>query len=113
MTALLSNYRSGGSEPSTILNDLDYYLLSLRAGETVRVFVDSVLTDPLLSIDYRHSPDSTVDDDSGGGLFGVNPELFFRAEAERVYRIVIDDPSGAVGGYTLSIERQNGRDQRD
>ena len=67
--------------------------------------MDSVLTDPLLSIDYRHAPDSTVDDDSGGGLFGVNPELFFRAEADRVYRIVIDDPSGAVGGYTLSIER--------
>ena len=49
--------------------------------------MDSVLTDALLSIDYRHAPDSTVDDDSGGGLFGVNPELFFRAEADRVYRI--------------------------
>lgn len=88
--------------------DLDYYLLSLQPGETVRVFVDSVLIDPLLSIDYRHAPDSTLDDDSGGGLFGVNPELFLRAETNRVYRIVIDDPSGAVGGYTLSIERQSG-----
>ena len=90
--------------------DLDYYLLFLQAGETVRVFVDSVMTDPLLSIDYRYSPDVTVDDDSGGGLFGVNPELFFRAEADRVYRFAVDDPSGAVGGYTLSIERGNGRD---
>ncbi|MCY4482670.1 MAG: serine protease [Spirochaetaceae bacterium] len=88
--------------------DLDYYLLSLQAGESVRVLVDSLLTDPLLSIDYRHAPDSTVDDDSGGGLFGVNPELFFRAEVDRVYRIVIDDPSGEVGGYTLSIERPMG-----
>ena len=70
----------------------------------MRVSVDSVLTDPLLSIDYRRSPDSTADDDSGGGLFGVNPELFFRAEADRVYRIVINDPTGAVGGYALSIE---------
>ncbi len=90
--------------------DLDCFLLFLQAGETVRVFVDSVLTDPLLSIDYRYSPAATVDDDSGGGLFGVNPELFFRAEADRVYRFAVADPNGAVGGYTLSIERRNGRD---
>lgn len=90
--------------------DLDYYLLSLQAGESVRVFVDSVLTDPLLSIDYRYSPAPTVDDDSGGGLFGVNPELFFRAETDHVYRIAIRDPSGAVGGYTLTIERRNRHD---
>ena len=66
--------------------------------------VDSILTDPLLTIDYRHSPDSSTDDDSGGGLFGVNAELIFRAASARVHRIVIDDPVGAVGAYTLSIE---------
>ena len=90
--------------------DLDYFLLSLHAGETVRVRVDSILTDPLLSIDYRYSPNSSTDDDSGGGLFGVNAELIFRADVDRVHRIVIDDPIGAVGAYTLSIERHNGRD---
>ena len=90
--------------------DLDYFLLSLHAGDTVRVRIDSILIDPLLSIDYRHSPDSTTDDDSGGGLFGSNAELIFRADVDRVHRIVIDDQSGAVGGYALSIERQNGRD---
>ena len=77
------------------------------------MLVDSLLTDRLLTIDYRHSIGATVDDDSGGGLFHLNAELLFRAEVDRVYRFVIHDPRGAVGGYTLSIERQNGRDWRN
>ena len=81
--------------------DVDYFLLSLQAGETVRVLVDSVLVDPLL-------PDSTTDDDSGGGLFGFSAELIFRADVARVYRIVINDPGGDTGGYVLSIEHENG-----
>ena len=48
--------------------DIDYYLISLDAGETVRVLVDSLLTDPYLRIDYRYSPDISADDDSGGRL---------------------------------------------
>ena len=79
-----------------------------QAGETVRVLVDSVQVDPLLSIDYRDSPDSTTDDDSGGGLFGFSAELIFRADVDRVYRIVINDPGGDTGGYVLSIEHENG-----
>ena len=90
--------------------DVDYYLISLHAGEAVRVLVDSLLTDPLLTIDYRHSLDATVDDDSGGGLFHLNAELLFRTEVDRVHRFVIHDPRGAVGGYTLSITRQSGRE---
>jgi len=89
--------------------DVDYYLIPLHAGETVRVLVDSLLTDPLLTVDYRHSLAAAVDDDSGGGLFQLDAELVFRAEVDRVHRFVIHDPRGAVGGYTLSIERENGR----
>ena len=39
-----------------------------------------------------------------GKLFGLNAELLFQAEVERTYRIVIDDPSGESGGYTLVVE---------
>ena len=85
--------------------DVDYYLLSLAAGETVRVRVDSTQIDPFLRIDYRDSPEIIAeDDDSGGGLFGLNAGVVYQAEDDRVHRIVIDDPSGQVGGYTLTIE---------
>ena len=53
------------------------------------------------------TPDSAVDDASGGGLFGLNAELTYQAEKDRVYRVVIDDPGGAVGGYALTVERKN------
>ena len=87
--------------------DVDHYRLSLPAGESVRVRVDSVLIDPLVSIDYHGSPDDARDDDSGGGLFGLSAELIFHAKMIASYRIVIDDPGGAVGGYTLTIEREH------
>ena len=84
--------------------DVDQYLLPLDAGETVRIRVDSTQIDSFIRIDYRDSPDVTEDDDSGGGLFGLNAELVYQAEDARTYRIMIDDPSGETGGYTLTIE---------
>jgi hypothetical protein len=69
--------------------DLDYFLIPLQAGETIRVLIDSVMVD------------------SGGGLFGFSAELIFLPDLDRVYRIVITDPWGDVGGYVLSIEREN------
>ena len=84
--------------------DVDQYLLPLDAGETVRIRVDSTQIDSFIRIDYRDSPDVTEDDDSGGGLFGLNAELVYHAEDARTYRIMIDDPSGETGGYTLTIE---------
>lgn len=84
--------------------DVDYYLLSLNAGDAVKVRVDSTQIDPAVRIDYRDSPDFAEDDDSGGGLFGLNAELLFHAEVDRRYRIVIDDSSGESGGYTLVVE---------
>ena len=74
--------------------DVDYYLIALDADEMVRV-------------DYRHSPDTTDDDNSGGGLFSLNAELVFQAETSRVYRFVIDGLGGDVGGYTHTVERVN------
>ena len=84
--------------------DVDHYLLSLNAGDAVTVRVDSTQIDPVIRIDYLDSPDYDEDDDSGGGLFGLNAELLVQAEVERTYRIVIDDPSGESGGYTLVVE---------
>jgi hypothetical protein len=89
--------------------DVDHYLLPLHAGDTVRIRVDSTQIDSFIRIDYRDSPDVTEDDDSGGGLFGVDAELVYHAEDDRTYRVVIDDPNGETGGYTLTIEPVNSR----
>ena len=89
--------------------DIDHYLLPLHAGDTVRVRVDSTQIDAFVRIDYRDSPDVTEDDDSGGGLFGLNAELVYQAGDDRTYRIVVDDPSGESGGYNLTIEPENSR----
>ena len=83
--------------------DLDYYLLPLSAGDVVRVLVDSTQIDPVVRIDFYGSPDAAEDDDSGGGLFGLNAELVYRAEEDRTYRIAIHDPTGDTGGYTVTL----------
>ena len=88
--------------------DLDYFLLSLRAGEVIRILVDSTQIDPLVRIDYYDSPATVEDDDSGGGVFGLNAELVYRADAERYYRIAIDDAGGDIGGYTLTVVPEDG-----
>ena len=88
--------------------DVDYFHVPLRAGETVRIRVDSTAIDPYLTVDYRFSDDVISDDDSGGGVFGVSSELVLRADRDRTYRVVIDGVHGdEMGGYTLTIEPED------
>lgn len=89
--------------------DVDYFHVPLRAGETVRIRVDSTAIDPYLTVDYRFSDDVISDDDSGGGVFGESSELVLRADRDRTYRVVIDGIHGdEMGGYTLTIEPEEG-----
>ncbi len=88
--------------------DVDYFHIPLRAGETVRIRVDSTAIDPYLTVDYRFSDDVISDDDSGGGVFGVGSELVLRADHDRTYRVVIDGIHGdEMGGYALTIEPED------
>ena len=87
--------------------DVDYFRVPLRAGERVRIRVDSTAVDPYLRVDYRFSDDVISDDDSGGGVFGESAELVLQADRDRTYRVVIDDAYGdGMGGYTLTIESE-------
>ena len=87
--------------------DVDYLHVPLRAGETVRIRVDSTAVDPYLRVDYRFSDDVISDDDSGGGVFGESAELVLQADRDRTYRVVIDDAYGdGMGGYTPTIEQE-------
>lgn len=87
--------------------DSDLFRLDLRAGDAVRVRVESVLLDPYITIDFADARpgDAVHDDDSGNGMFGINAEVVYTAPAAGEYWIVVEDSYGAeTGGYLLTIE---------
>ena len=88
--------------------DWDWYSIRLEEGETVTISTDSTNVDTLLYVDFPNSRDDQVvsDDDSGGGLFGINSELVYRAPNTGEYLIVVTDAVGdSFGGYYLSVEQ--------
>ena len=88
--------------------DVDWYSLRLEEGETVRISTDSINVDTLLYVDFPNSREDQLvfDDDSGGGLFGINSELVYRAPATGEYLITVGDAvGGGFGGYYLSVEQ--------
>ena len=88
--------------------DWDWYSIRLEEGETVTISTDSINVDTLLYVDFPNSRDDQVvsDDDSGGGLFGINSELVYRAPNTGEYFIIITDAVGdSFGGYYLSVEQ--------
>ena len=89
------------------LKDWDWYSIRLNEGETVRISTDSFNVDTLIYVDFPKSrDDQTVsDDDSGGGLFGINSELVYRAPHTGEYFVAVTEASdNANGGYYLSVE---------
>ena len=88
--------------------DWDWYSIRLEEGETVTISTDSINVDTLLYVDFPNSRDDQVvsDDDSGGGLGGINSELVYRAPNTGEYFIVVTDAVGdSFGGYYLSVEQ--------
>ena len=88
-------------------SDWDWYAIRLMEGETVRIFTDSFNVDTFIYVDFPGSRNNQVvyDDDSGGGLWGENSELVYRAPHTGEYVIAVADAVGnLVGGYYLSIE---------
>ena len=88
-------------------SDWDWYSLSLNEGETVRISIDSFNIDPVLYVDFPSSRNNQTvsDDDSGGGLFGTNSELVYRAPHSGEFSIAVTGAVGdSFGGYYLSVE---------
>ena len=88
--------------------DRDWYRLRLDEGDTVRIRSDAWPVDTTLHIDFTGSYADQVayDDDSGGGLFGENSALVYRAPTTGEYLVVVQDLDGDdVGGYFLLVER--------
>ena len=87
--------------------DFDYFEIDLDEGETVAIAVDSMNIDPFLGVDFFGASDAQVafDDDSGGGIFGLNSRLVYQAPHAGKFVISVLDASGIdTGGYFLSVE---------
>lgn len=87
--------------------DADQYIVELQQDDVIRLLVDSASVDPFLQVSYPGAAaDGWVqDDDSGGGLFGLNAELTFRAPHSGSFTVLVSDAYGKnVGGYELLAE---------
>ena len=89
--------------------DFDTYRITLSKGDIFNVRVESVMIDPYLSIDIEgmsYSYEELIyDDDTGGGIFGLDAELSYEAPQTGTYFISIDssyDPY--FGGYILTVD---------
>ena len=87
--------------------DWDWYSIRLTEGETVSISTDSFNVDTVIYVDFPNSRGNQVvsDDHSGGGLFGLDAELVYRAPKTGEYYIAVTEAVGdGFGGYYLSVE---------
>ncbi|MDF1596035.1 MAG: serine protease [Acidimicrobiia bacterium] len=87
--------------------DIDTYRIDLSAGDRITVTVSAVLMDPEIIIDLEGNEADFLgrDDSSGGGLFGTDARLSFRADTDATYFLVVVDEFYGPGGYVMTIER--------
>ena len=93
--------------------DVDFFFLYLEKGEAVEVAARSALTDPYLGIvGLRSSEEELIeDDDSGGGLFGLDAKILFQAPYTGEYVLIVFDALEiAPGGYVISVARPQSMD---
>ena len=96
--------------------DIDYYFLDLQRGEKVDIAVRSILADPqLVVLSYRGETLAVLisDDDSGGGLFGLDARIVLQAPhtGEYILRVENVHPiSYAPAGYVISVSQARATD---
>ncbi len=86
-------------------NDIDTYKVRLNANQKVEFSVTSFLIDTYLAVDFPGALTDQViiDDDSGGGLFGVDSKIVYQAPHTGTYLIVVSDTYSEVGAYVLEV----------
>ena len=96
--------------------DIDYYFLDLHRGEKVDIAVRSILADPQLDVGSYQGETLAVwisDDDSGGGLFGLDARIILQAPhtGEYILRVENVHPiSYAPAGYVISVSQARATD---
>ena len=87
--------------------DVDHFLLQLEENETVEIVARSALADVVLKVDYLGAVGEQIvqDDNSGGGLFGLDSRIVYQAPHSGSYFVVVRDASrSAPGGYVVSAK---------
>ncbi len=87
--------------------DSEFYFIDLSEGEVIEITSSSILADTGLAIYYPGAGDAQiiVDDNSGGGLFGFDPKIVYRApHTGRFTVLLIDSIRDAPGGYVITVE---------
>lgn len=92
-----------------IPGESDSYRIALQKGEEVTIKVDSILLDAVLSLYDRESSRPgdviAVDDDSGGGLFGLNPAITYRSPKNGLFEIAVFAGPEDMGGYFITVDQ--------
>ena len=84
--------------------DYDWYLIDLREGQRITVTVESVMIDPFINIDLHGVSTPLEDDDSGGGILGLNSSITFQATSAGKHLLAVSDADGYwTGGYIVEI----------
>ena len=87
--------------------DYDFFFVELEEGQVIEIESISILADTGLSIYYAGAGDQQiiVDDNSGGGLFGFDPTIVFRAPHTGWFMVIlIDVIRDAPGGYVITLK---------
>ncbi len=91
--------------------DADYLFLDLERNETVEIVVRSILADARLDM-WSYQGDALEvrvrDESSGGGLFGLDPRIVFRAPHTEEYVLAVTNVhprSQAPAGYVISVNQ--------
>ena len=106
MTVLRSKWESRIAGAIDHAQDIDAFFVDLEAGKTVTVNVDSIAIDPVAWISAAEfmADELEYDDDSGGGLSGLNAEFEFTPSTTGRYAIYALDWSGEeTGGYFVTV----------
>ena len=89
--------------------DADFFRVPLQEGETINILASSISIDPIILVASPGDDLAQVvgDDNSGGGMFGLDAELSFLAPDSGSYLVIVTDSSGfGTGGYSLAIREQ-------
>ena len=67
----------------------------------------SFTLDTFMAADYFGAVDTEIiiDDDSGGGLFGFDSQIVYRASHTGEFIVVVSENYYETGGYTLAISQ--------
>ena len=85
--------------------DIDIYTVRLPSNQNFEFSSSSFLIDTYLVADYHGAFEEQIiiDDDSGGGLFGLDSKIIYRAPHTGDYLIAVSDLDNYVGAYVLKI----------